>query len=743
MISNNSCLKRSFCQSRCSTLPPDVPRVTDQEPTFLTIVRASTENVSQTNAERSNLRSSKRHCSRFSSLDCLPLEINIMILSKLTHPPDVVRFSHTCSLFRAMANARVWCRLYKILVPHYSIGLEVDHVQGGVEVWRQIVMDDYMRKNLHWVPKSFEAEFDMYIHDDDEAARQLRINLDNAVTVRPQYLDTASEVKWRNIGPPVSSTFAETKSTITAYVQAFYLNGRTDYRIVIFNPSQHETPLAIIPSEFWTQSTSGHSDPEIQDSFSVAQLMDIKQYPDQMDGQQRVRVVLVLAFGDNNGVERLADGEGQMNILDTWALVRVVELFICPTTSPLAAPSDAALAASPRLIPYRPSPHKGRVRTFLTDNSRDEVLRGRAIKIYNGPDPVTKVMQERIAFFGIRSTASHTVLLTSALFGTPKKKMSDPPKIKFDVLGDRTTGRSLETSCLALFPPQSDFENLIVIMDNQGQGEIWDWMHVKKVATLEIAGVERRPKRDQAMYGMHHQDPPLQQDHPQEPPDRRKDLYYWGIQVNFAIEEPAEQAHGSSKPLVTAHGSRKHGDFRIVALADGQDREWETTWWHISENELRKALKQVLDQDTTGSTSPPQTSWTIQSNCRHFEMSTLGTTRTPTGLSLNLSSTESESNAVPASEEYDVLFVAYLVWEHYRISLTSKFGLCIVDMDKEVEGDVVEDGIKRPPQYVTVLDNAAEDGLVDIATLGDSLLITRRFSHVIWPFRQLVQGVVP
>ncbi len=90
------------------------------------------------------------------------------------------------------------------------------------------------------------------------------------------------------------------------------------------------------------------------------------------------------------------------------------------------------------------------------------------------------------------------------------------------------------------------------------------------------------------------------------------------------------------------------------------------------------------------------------------------------------------------------MFVAFLVWDHFRISLTLKFGLCIVDMDKEIEGDVLEDGIESPSQYVTVLDNADEDGLVDIATLGDSLLITRRFSHVIWPFRQLVQeGDVP
>ncbi|KAF9572141.1 hypothetical protein EC968_010227 [Mortierella alpina] len=645
-----------------------------------------------------------------------------------------------------MANARVWCRLYKTLVPHWSIGVEVHHVQGGVEVWRRIVMDDYLRKKIHWIPRSFESEFGMFIHDHDEAPRQLRINLDDAVTVRPQYLDTASEVKWRNMGPPVSSTYSKTKSTITAYVQALYLNGRTDYRITMFDPAKHETPLAIIPSEFWTQSAGGHSDAEIQDSFSVAQLMDMKQYPEQRDDQQRIRVVLVLAFGNNNGVERLADGEGQISILDTWALVRVVEVYICPTTSPLAVPSDGALAASPRLVPYRSSPHKGRVRTFLTDG-RDEVLRGRAIKVYMGPDPVTKEIQERIAFFGIRSTASQTVLLTSALFGTPKKQMTSPPradrsKIKFDVLGDRTTGHSLETSCLALFPPQSDFENLVVIMNHQGQGEIWDWMNVKKVATLEIAGVERRQKQDQAMYGIHHQDPPLQQDQPQLPPDRRKDLYYWGIQVNFAVEEPAADECGTTPPLVMAHGFRKHGDFRIVALADGQDREWETTWWHVSEKELRKALKQVSEQDD--STSPLQNSWTILSNSRHFETSTLGTTRTPTALSINLSSTESESNAGLAGEEYDLLFVAYLVWDHFRISLTSRFGLCIVDMDKEVEGDVFEDdNNKRPPQYVTVLDNAAEDGLVDIATLGDSLLITRRFSHVIWPFRQLVKGGPP
>ncbi|KAG0202164.1 hypothetical protein BGX28_005245 [Mortierella sp. GBA30] len=647
-----------------------------------------------------------------------------------------------------MANARVWCALYKKLVPNWSQGVEVNHIQGGLETWKQIVMDDYMRRNVRWVVPSFESEFGMFIHnDDDEKELRLRIDLSQAITVRPFGNDPAPASGWKNAGPPVSHTH-KTKTTISAYVQTYSRTGRTDYRLVFYDPSHHDTPLAIISSEFWAQTSDGHLDPDIIDNFSIAQLMDIKQFPEQKDDQHRIRVVVVLAFGDNNGVDPTAvDGDGQMNILDSWSLVKVIEIYIC--NSPPDSPSSSNCASLPRLIPYRPNPHRGQVRTF-SPSSRDDVLRGRAIKIYNGPDPDTNENQERIAFFGIRRAASETVLLTSALFGPSKQSMTTPSmadhsKIKCDILCDKTTGRGLETSCMALFPPQSDFENLIVLLNSQGQGEIWDWVSVKKLLTLEIAGIETNSDREQ----QHQHQQPQQQDHQAQQDaeqvqiDRRKDLYYWGVQVNWAVEEPTGDERGSRRPLVLGHGPRKRGNFRVVALADGRDKEWETTWWHISELELRKTLKQALDQDKSELLSfIPRV---IQSNSRHFEISTLGTTQIPSPLSLDLSLRESSSGT---GEEYHLLFVAYLIWDHYRIALTSRFGLCVVDMDQEQAGDVLDedmnpDSSKRPSQWVTVLENSEDDPLVDIATLGDCLLLTRKYSHMIWPFREVIQGTQP
>lgn len=74
--------------------------------------------------------------------------------------------------------------------------------------------------------------------------------------------------------------------------------------------------------------------------------------------------------------------------------------------------------------------------------------------------------------------------------------------------------------------------------------------------------------------------------------------------------------------------------------------------------------------------------------------------------------------------------IAYVVWNHYRIGLTTKLGLTIYDMERAGKD---EPGHAIDQQWVTYLDNAVDDPLVDIAIVGDNLVITRRHGHMVVP----------
>ncbi|KAF9084981.1 hypothetical protein BGX29_002226 [Mortierella sp. GBA35] len=152
-----------------------------------------------------------------------------------------------------------------------------------------------------------------------------------------------------------------------------------------------------------------------------------------------------------------------------------------------------------------------------------------------------------------------------------------------------------ETTSMTLFLAHSDFEHLMVIVDRRGNGEIWDWINNKLVASLTIAEDERLQKN----------------------PSLRQNLYFWGVQVNWTIEEPARTiSSGLAKIEEVQERSffRKHSDFRIVALADGQDSEWETIRWNIKETDLREQQSGGLGE----------AGWEVKSMNRHYEACTMG-----------------------------------------------------------------------------------------------------------------------
>ncbi|KAF9914310.1 hypothetical protein BX616_008546 [Lobosporangium transversale] len=480
--------------------------------------------------------------------------------------------------------------------------------------------------------------------------------------------------------------------------------------------------------------------------------MDIKHYPHQRDDQGRIRIVFVVAFGNRNlaGVDA---GESELSVVESWQKIKVAEAYISDKLpAPISRNSEDT--TGPQLISFRPQPARGKVETIVPHNTQ-QTIRGRIIKLYSVKDPLTAEIQDHIALIGIlQGSRAQTVVMTSPLFvsKTPKqlsardgtsmtrdetitpKQLSArdgtsmtrdetimttpstaaPTQSKWTchALGGGT--RALSTSCMSLFPPQSDFEHLLVIMDQGGNAQIWDWLRKLRVAVLKAP----ESGADTASQGQ------------ERASVSRNELFYWGVQINWAIEEPVFQDQKPNSPFLS---HRKHGDFRIVALADGQDKEWETSTWFVSEKELRKR-EEVLSNLQEGEKFE---SWELNAKYRYFQQSTLGRRYIPGASPETITST--------SSQVQELLFIAYLIWDHYRISLTSNNGICIFDMNQECgkaaatfSNSSVHTPLPEPPQWVTYLDNAEEDPLVDIAAVGDALFLTRKHSHMIWPFRSVV-----
>ncbi|ORZ28210.1 hypothetical protein BCR41DRAFT_391678 [Lobosporangium transversale] len=196
------------------------------------------------------------------------------------------------------------------------------------------------------------------------------------------------------------------------------------------------------------------------------------------------------------------------------------------------------------------------------------------------------------------------------------------------------------------------------------------------------------------------------------------DLYYWGVQVSWAVEVPIPPRKDPTQRC----------SFRIVILADGAENEWESCCWHVdstvlgtSERDL-EAPPFIPPNERKVRYKPSESPEnTLYADSKRYERQTIG----------HCLPEQLEANK--AEEGKPIIFIAYVVWNHFRIALTSQMGLTIFDME---ELGTKEPDETRPVdrQWVTYLDDTKNNPLVDIATVGDNLVITRRHSHMVWSF---------
>ncbi|KAK3814862.1 MAG: hypothetical protein JOS17DRAFT_821019 [Linnemannia elongata] len=230
---------------------------------------------------------------------------------------------------------------------------------------------------------------------------------------------------------------------------------------------------------------------------------------------------------------------------------------------------------------------------------------------------------------------------------------------------------SRQVSCMTLFPDHSGYELYLVLFNHHGRGMVWDWireeqiMQLNMLSTLATAG---NPAVDAGVGG--------------DPSPRRR---------------------------------------VIVTMADGAEDEWESCWWNITTDELQDPMvslpalpivdknKPRLSLYATKATKPP-----LILSGKRFERKTNGVCIP------EQQKTHSAENNKP------IQFIAYLVWNHYRIGVSSQMGICMIDLEEP------ESGLVADRQWITFL--REREDLIDIGTFGNNLIVTLKTGHLVWSF---------
>ncbi|KAG0029685.1 hypothetical protein BGZ81_003520 [Podila clonocystis] len=247
------------------------------------------------------------------------------------------------------------------------------------------------------------------------------------------------------------------------------VNQSYEHRLLLYSFPELTTPVAICESELWLEYAK--SALPRNRAPQVMQVVDIKHYPRSTNADNRMRVLVLLAFGDNAGP--LAQEGGDLHILDIWNLVLAIELWI-PSSS--SGPTYTIQELG----------HVGVVRP----TSRNRVFRGRMANLYTAPDPVTQEPLDCLVLFGIQHSAeSRAIIIKTVLFQDEEQYP----------LSKKALGQNV--SCMTTFPSNSGYERLLVIFNRLGRGMVWDWVNEEQSAQENRAPPNRlqseRHKRKQ------------------------------------------------------------------------------------------------------------------------------------------------------------------------------------------------------------------------------------------------------
>ncbi|KAG0277042.1 hypothetical protein BGZ95_006637 [Linnemannia exigua] len=72
-----------------------------------------------------------------------------------------------------------------------------------------------------------------------------------------------------------------------------------------------------------------------------------------------------------------------------------------------------------------------------------------------------------------------------------------------------------------------------------------------------------------------------------------------------------------------------------------------------------------------------------------------------------------------------IQFIAYVVWNHYRIGMSSQMGICMMDLEEP-------ESKSADKQWITFLKE--REDLIDTAIFGHNLVVTLKTEHLVWSF---------
>ncbi|KAF9905220.1 hypothetical protein EC991_001923 [Linnemannia zychae] len=525
----------------------------------------------------------------------------------------------------------------------------------------------------------------------------------------------AEGAPWVRMGSPNYNIDRETRTVIAASmitrpksVSASNSAGGGDTRpheheILFYNLPDLTNPIARCGSEVWEKDKANTSlpwyHPFTRDMMQVAQVVEIKHYPKTVV-LGNMRVVIVIAFGQR--ARPLVNNTPDSHILGVWLMLKVIEVWVP------AHPQATLTKSMMNHFCADPSVDVKTVKKCLRINPEDVVnfesleprqnqitMHGRIVKLYSADTPqLSEAMDvdarekvDCIAIFGTQNSDMASAMVIKKVLFRDGPRHGD--------LGRKTYSNkavSRGVSCMTLFPDHSDYEHLLVLFNQHGRGMVWDWVNEKQITQLHM--MADKVKAD--------------------PPQQRTRVYYWGVQVSPALEVsfPDELETG---------GNTKHKAFRIVTMADGAEDEWESCWWNITHEELREPMTvlrapPIIERregtSTTPATQPLKTP--LFSEVKRFERETYGACLP-------------EQETMHAGEHgRPIQFIAYVVWNHYRIGLSSRMGICMMDLGEPES----ESQIGR--QWITFLEE--REDLIDIAIFGHNLVVTLKTGHLVWSF---------
>ncbi|KAK3835432.1 MAG: hypothetical protein JOS17DRAFT_814992 [Linnemannia elongata] len=161
---------------------------------------------------------------------------------------------------------------------------------------------------------------------------------------------------------------------------------------------------------------------------------------------------------------------------------------------------------------------------------------------------------------------------------------------------------------------------------------------------------------------------------------------HWGVQVSTALEVSSPE---------DSNKVENNNKFRIVTMADAP--------LIIDKN------KSGLSLYATKAAKPP-----LMSSVKRFERKTYGVCILE------------QQKTYPAENNKPIQFIAYVIWNHYRIGLSSRMRICMVDLEE------FESGLVADRQWITFLKD--REDLMESDTFSHNVMATLKTGHLVWSF---------